>query len=493
MNRISLLIIGLMASVASWAATVVAVPGNLSQSIAGDVAAVESLTVTGSVDARDLFFIARSMPALTSLDLSGCTIEAYRGEPLEGKSAYDAATIPTGCFAGTALSSIALPSPVVLGDMAFAGTKLTSVDLSQGSVALGMGCFASCGELASAKLGAGVAGGSYTFRDCTALAAADLAGLTAVGDSDFAGCRALSAVTSTGTLTTIGARAFFGCYGLKGFAFPATLTAIGDGAFMESGLERAELGSATGLKTIGAWAFAGDADLTAVHLPESATEIGPSAFFDCYSLSSLDLPSGCRQLPDYLLKDAAAMAGDVALPTSVTSIGNYSLKGASGITGLYIPGEVTSIGDGAMEGMTALNTIDATALRSVPALDNNVWAEVDQPTVRLDVHPDIADSFRDAPQWQDFRINATDTGIDNSPMASAAAVSGIYTGATLSLRSTGADIAVVDIYNLDGRLLAQAAPASSTCTIDTSALDAHIIVVRCFLADGTVAALKMAY
>lgn len=493
MNRISLTIIGLLAFAFAQGANVVSTPGELAASLTGDVATVETLTVSGSVDARDLFYIAEKMPALHTLDLSGCTVAAYNGEPLEGKSSYAAATIPTGAFAGTGITTVKLPSPVIVGDMAFAGSALTSLNLADVDATLGTGCFAACKKLTSIKLGKGVKGGSYTFRDCIALTTASLGDIAAVGAYDFAGCTALSSVTSAGAIETIGDDAFAGCTDLQHFNFPASLSSIGKGAFMNTSLERADLSRATSLRSVGPWAFANDESLTVVNLPESASEIGAAAFFDCSALTSLDLPSSCTNLADYVLKDATALTGDMALPSSLQSVGNYSLKGVSGVTGIFIPGGVTKIGNGAMEGMTSLNTIDGTALTAVPELGEEVWAYVDVAAVRLDVKPDIADEFREAEQWQDFRINATDTGIDEAPVLGEIVVRGIYNGQNLSLVSTGAEIVVVDIYNLDGRLLAQAAPQSQTCTVDTSALEARIIAVRCYLADGTIAALKLAY
>ena len=64
------------------AATAVQVsPGTLESQLA-EPDLVTDLALSGSVDARDLFFIADKMPALKSLDLTSASIEAYEGPAL---------------------------------------------------------------------------------------------------------------------------------------------------------------------------------------------------------------------------------------------------------------------------------------------------------------------------------------------------------------------------------------------------------------------------
>ncbi|MDE6276656.1 MAG: hypothetical protein K2M06_00950, partial [Muribaculaceae bacterium] len=81
------------------------------------------LTVSGRIDASDLFYIDNSMPALTSLDLSGAEIVAYHGKAQRGLTEYAANTIPAGTLAGAGFTSISLPSGagLVIGETAFAG------------------------------------------------------------------------------------------------------------------------------------------------------------------------------------------------------------------------------------------------------------------------------------------------------------------------------------------------------------------------------------
>lgn len=458
--------------------------------LVGNPSAVTELRISGSIDASDMFFIASSMPAMLTLDLSAADIAAYSGAPLQGSTSYPAMTIPAGTFAGTGLESVAFPAsaPLALGEMAFAGTPLLKVELPATTASVGIGAFAACTKLVEAKL-SGVSCEGYTFRDCTALKTADLGGAVSIAPGTFYGCRNLSAVSGAGNVAEIGDYALADCPMLGEYAFSPSLRRIGEGAFCGSGIGEAVLGH-TSLATIGPWAFSDNCFLTDVSLPTSASDIGHGAFFGCCGLVRLTIPDSASELSDYVLA-GAGLEGFFSLPASVEKFGRYAFAGASGLTTLVLPRALTSVGDNAMAGLTSLTAIDATALEAVPATGADVWEGVEQSAVSLHVSESMKSEFEAAPQWQDFRINATGTGTADISASSSAAVSGRLDGGILEIISQSSDISLLQLYDASGVLLTSQHPGAARCLSDLSALrDGTVVIVAVALADGTSASLK---
>ena len=123
-------------------------PGSFASSVT-EPATVTDLRISGPVDASDLCFIGRTMTALTRLDLSAASIASYSGEAINGLGNYDANTIPTGAFAGTAISEITLPATpgLRIGDAAFAGSAIKELSIPSTVAFIGQGSFSGCKTL----------------------------------------------------------------------------------------------------------------------------------------------------------------------------------------------------------------------------------------------------------------------------------------------------------------------------------------------------------
>ena len=112
------------------------------------------LVVKGSVDARDFNFISEKMSNLTSIDLSEAHIEAYKIASVKTGETNEASQLP---------------------DLAFFGSKLTSVVLPADLSAIGESAFAGCKGLANVEIPSGVSTiGNYAFYDCDAITAATI-------------------------------------------------------------------------------------------------------------------------------------------------------------------------------------------------------------------------------------------------------------------------------------------------------------------------------
>lgn len=479
------------ATLVASAITVQTSPGRLADDISYP-ADVTSLTVKGSINAADLYFIADKMTALTTLDLSGATIAEYNGKAINNQRTFPAATIPDGLFAGSKLSSVALPAGVNLGTGAFVSSDLSSVNIPA-SITLQEGVFAGCPNLANATVATASIPAS-TFNNCPALKVVTLSGVTSIGDYAFKNCTALATVSGSSSVTSIGASAFAGCSALKDFTFSRNLTAIGNYAFAYSGLTAADLAGSTKLDTIGNWAFSHCSTMTKATLPNSLSAYPEGLFFDCSALHSVVAPNDVTVMNDYAFKGTSNLNATSLLPGGLTTIGRFALAGNTATSNLILPATLIRIDDNAMEGMTGLTEISASSLNDVPELGTAVWQGVDQATVELLVNENTYDAFAAADQWKNFNITRT-TGVGNvvdDVTFDISSIRGRFVGYDLLIDFGGHDVEGVALYNTAGVCLATLSPGSDQAvSIDTSSWSDRIYLVVVALENGSKASLKL--
>ncbi len=455
---------------------------------------VTTLSISGAIDARDLFFIDKSMTSLKELDLSNAKIVAYKGATLNGLSEYAASTIPAKVFMGSGLTSVVLPTApgTAIGEAAFAGSALGTVNLGANLSSVGSGAFSNCPRLTSATVAAQNLG-DRVFASSPNLSSVTLTGVSELPGSAFAHCTALAEVAGTETLTAIGDQTFLGCTALENFKFGASLASIGSEAFEGSGLVMANLQDCKKLETIGNMAFGSASKLQTVLLPEKALTLGEGVFFGCTGLKEITLPSELSELPAYVFTADKSLTNQNFLPEGITSVGNYAMKDMTGVKSVSIPQSLEYIGDGAMEGMTGLESVDVKAMTSVPELGRDVWKGVDQSAVELFVTSSMSEEYGEADQWKDFKFMIV-TGIDGIQTPSgdeASGVEGRFHGRELQLRSRGAEILKADIYNPSGTLIVSATPRAMEANISTEHVEGRIFIVQCTLSDGVHAAMKL--
>ena len=482
-----MLFLGLLGCLPLAALTVESTPGAL-RSLIDDPAAVADLAVEGQIDASDLYFIGSELPALRSLDLSKAMIAAYEGPSINHSGSYPAAIIPPASLAGLQIESIVLPASLAaIADGAFAGTALASVDIPA-DISLGHGAFAGCPALARATVGSSSIG-EGAFANCPALVEVALeAPSIALSANAFTGCEALTTVDGSANISSIGPRAFAGCKSLEDFAFGSSLQAIGDEAFAGSGLAAANLSECTSLPSVGRWAFAGCKSLASVDLGQAVPAEG--AFFDCPALQEFQADA-MTVIPSYAFAKNAQIDTTGIFTDRLASIGSYALSHVAGATVITLPATLTSIGMGAMEYMTALNTINATS-PTPPALGSNVWEGVDVASATLYVPAQAADAYREAEQWQDFAI--VEPTVNGSADISADILPGLrarFVAKELQIGIQDLEIASLSLFDPSGRLLIALEPNAELVAVDTSAFANDIFILVASLSDGRRATLKI--
>ncbi|GHV67289.1 hypothetical protein FACS1894199_12460 [Bacteroidia bacterium] len=239
-------------------ATVTATAGNL-VSLLPSALGLKKITVSGTIDARDVKFLRDNTPLLTTLDLSAATIVEYTGT------------------AGTAGSSNITYPANELPQFSFyddntgqSKTSLTSVKLPTNLLTIGNNAFYYCENLA----------GTLTLPT----------GLTSIGNSAFNYCEKLTGtLTLPAGLTTIGEGAFMDCSGFTGtLMLPLSLTAIGEAAFAFNSGFTGSLTLPANIASVGNYAFYGCGGFTgALTLPAALNTIGYSAFYECSGFTSI--------------------------------------------------------------------------------------------------------------------------------------------------------------------------------------------------------------
>ena len=387
-----------------------------------------SITIPNSVTSIGKRAIA-SCKSLTSLTIPN-SVTSIGDNTFESCRSLASITIPNSvtsigdnafydCYR---LTSVILPNSVTsIGEYAFARCfSLTSITIPNSVTSIGYQAFSGCSALTSIVVESGNA--VYDSREnCNAIIETDtntlIAGcqsttipnsVTSIGSGAFQNCSSLTSITIPNSVTSIGDSAFYYCHKLTSITIPNSVTSIGEYAFSRcSSLTSITIPNS--VTSIGYRAFEYCSSLTSITIPNSVTSIGSSAFWGCSSLTSITIPNsvtsigewafenvpnvvyngtatgspwGARSVNGYvdgylvyaddtkttLLACSAAATGEIAIPNSVTSIGDCAFRICSSLTSITIPNSVTSIGNYAFSSCSSLTSI--TIPNSVTTIGN---------------------------------------------------------------------------------------------------------------------------
>ncbi len=377
---------------------------------------ITDLTVTGTIDARDVKFMRDSMTVLANADLWGVNIAAYTGTGGTYSSVstiYPANEMPRkSFFYKTGLKTIVLPNTItmigidafnycsaltgtltipesvtIIEDMAFSSCSgITGLSLSKSLNKIGVSAFANCSGLTGTLTIPGTVEtiGNAAFSNCSKLTGSLTIpnSVTSIGALAFGYCSGFSGDLSlSNTLTTIGATAFRSCSGFTGnLIIPNTVTTIGENAF-------ANCSGFTGNITIS----------------NSLTAITNNVFSNCFGLSgSLTIPNSVTTIGNAAFLYCNNLTGSLTIPNSVTSIGTSAFSNCSGLEELYLSKNLTQIPLEAFGGCFGLKKIRS-ANPTPPTITNSTFISVDYINCQLFVPIDSKDSYQIAQYWSEFQ------------------------------------------------------------------------------------------
>lgn len=276
----------------------VSTPGTFSSLLTPDeLNTVTNLTLTGIIDARDIFAIRDLMPELKNLNIKAGITQFEN---------FDSFELPANSFLGK--------------------TKLEKVLLSNGLFYIRENAFKGCVNLS----------GELIIPRSVFL----------ISHYAFENCRSLTGVLNLSRVGGLGVGVFNGCSGLTGLIIPSTIGHIGHEAFKNCVNIRGELIFPDRVISIGSASFSGCVNINKLSLSKELLHIDQFAFYNCYSINgSLTIPEKIRTISRYSFANCFGFDGSLTFPDSINSIEEQAFSGCSSFIGkLIIPDLVNTIG-----------------------------------------------------------------------------------------------------------------------------------------------------
>lgn len=254
----------------------------------------------------------------------------------------------------TSLSTVRIPDSIkIIGEAAFAQSKINTFILGAGVEVIGDQTFISCENLSNVILG--------SFDTVTG--GIEFSSLRSIGSYAFQECKALSDIDIPESVKVIGSYAFknTAIHSKDGVVYAGVSIspegeAIYDGSWVVGFLE--DVGSSVKIEsgTVGVanYAFYKCDVITSASLPSTVKTIGRAAFYDCSGLASVTLPDTLEVIEDYTFYRCTSLKL-FNLPPILRKIGRsafYKCASASSVKDsdtdadvLVIPPSVEEIGD----------------------------------------------------------------------------------------------------------------------------------------------------
>ncbi len=334
----------------------------------------------------------------------------------------------------SSLTSIEIPSGVTyIGEYAFYGcSSLTGIEIPSGVTSIGEYAFSGCSSLTNISFGEDsqlTSIGSYAFYSCSRLTGIEIpSGVTEIPGRIFGNCTRLKYIRLLAeTVVSVGdnylnintscqiqvpeeliepykntepwfyyritkiypyfigeelvvdydgyslkytAMEDYRC-SVKCYAQPSEPTSITIPTTVTFGETELEVTSIEGS------AFNGCYSLTSIEIPSGVTSIGFEAFRDCSSLTSIEIPSGVTSIYGSAFYSCSRLTSvSFGENSQLTSIYSYAFYSCSRLTSIEIPSGVTSIGDNAFNGCSSLTSIEIPS--GVTEIGSYAFAFVDE-------------------------------------------------------------------------------------------------------------------
>ncbi len=340
---------------------------------------VQSMKLSGKLNATDLESLKSRLTRLIELDMSGVNM----------------ADIPNELFSGrTMLKSIVLPSQLLgIGESSFNGCyNLADVSFPRTLKTIGRYAFYNCTSLTSVVFAEGLTSIGYQAFYC------DEGGFYDNNGNWLQRTGSICELSLPGSLRTLDSYAFANQRNLRKVTF------------------------ADGLKVIGSYAFSHCTGLSDLQLPATLTNIGSYAFNNCTLLKKVELFEGLTSTDYYAFGNCSSLQ-EVILPSTLQSV-YYTFVDCSKLTKMTCK----TIVPPSVNGYSVMGGNESQCTLTVPNLSVNVYKQTNYwdrfNIVGADILPD------DITVYRDYRLNWPDS-------VSMSYKPNVYIGSAASLTVTG--------------------------------------------------------
>ena len=250
--------------------------------------------------------------------------------------------------------------------------------------------------------------GDYAFYWCKNITNVTIPNsIKNINDYAFYSCKALTSITIPDGVTSIGKNAFAYCNEIKEITIPKSAICIGEMSFY--GCENLKsVAIQDGVKTIGDSAFSFCEKLEKITIPDSVISIGNEAIYptpinnsssewdvlyignhlikaDQWTFTekinngsvsdTYQVKAGTKTIADNAFESCKGLK-KIAIPESVTHIGNKAFRSCSSLTDITIPKNVKGIGDGAFYKCCNLTNVSIDANNTAYCSENGVLYDI---------------------------------------------------------------------------------------------------------------------
>ena len=365
---------------------------------------IKNLKITGKICATDFYFMRDSMEILQAINLKESEIiksnegraNEIPGSAFCGKSSLVYFTFPEkvtkigyAAFDSTLLSgALIIPDDVEeIGDFAFNGTNISSLQLPHNLKTLGAYTFMGCSSLS----------GSLSLPES----------LESIGQMCFQNCFMLTGtLTISSKLKVIPLQCFLECNFSGDLIIPEGIEEIGENAFGWSGSYKS-LSLPNSLKKLGRQAFHECNIQGELVIPSHVKTIPDNCFCDCSFTSIIFAEnSECVKIGNWAFQRNGRLSEPIVFPSGLTSIGDEAFGFSEMLPSITIPSSVTTIGNKAFENCYSLSSITSDAA-TPPVLGVGAFDGVAKDNFTLQVPEDAVARYQTANGWSEFkRISA---------------------------------------------------------------------------------------
>ena len=414
----------------------------------------------------------------------------------EGNAIYDsrencnaiiktsANTIKVGC-----LNTIIPSSVTSIEELAFAGSKMTSIEIPCNITFIGEGAFAGCSDLVRISVDEGNAiydsrencnaiietltnilmtGCNYTFIPKS---------VTSIGNAAFESCLGLTSIEIPNSVASIGVDAFGDCLNLKTVTFEddSQLVSIGNWAFNDcSSLTNIEIPNS--VTSIGNWAFYDCSSLRSITFEKDSqlTSIGNAAFESCLGLTSIEIPKSVIFIENFTFNNCLSLKTVTFEDDSqLASIGDFAFNDCSSLTSIEIPKSVTFIGEYAFSHCSSLKTFTSYPI-TIPTTGYGTFYSCPE-DMTIYVPVESLNDYESERPWNNYNIRPIGTNVEEISISF-----NVYPNPVSNILYIDAKdiIEEVVVYNLNGQTVYNEQCIINNIQLDVSDFNAGLYLIK---------------